>query len=97
MARKRKKKQLSVLEEALLLINSTPDKIPDELINAEKVAERLTGKKLKPNKKLSYQLKATLRNCRTATTRIKRANTLLIKHYKTLLKLNKKISLLTIK
>lgn len=95
MAR-RKKKQPSLLNEALKLINSTPDKVPDELINAEKVSELLTGKKIKPNKKLSYQLKATVRNAKNAITRMKRAETLLIKHYKYLLKLNKKINSLKI-
>lgn len=69
-----------MVDPALLQIKT----VPADIINAEKVYERLQDKKLNPNKKLSTKIKAAIRNYQNAVTRKKRADTLLEKHYKIL-------------
>lgn len=86
MRRKRAKKQVPFLDATLLAIKQ----VPDDIINAEKVMEKLTNKKLSPKQKASVKLKAAFKNYRNAVTRKKRADTLLEKHYKILIRLKKK-------
>jgi hypothetical protein len=61
--------------------------VPESLRIAEKVAERMTGKKSKSKHKASVRYSAAIRNYRTAVTRYKRAETLLDKHHKLLTKI----------
>lgn len=89
MAKRRRKKKIekSLIDYSLLAVN-----IPEALINAEKVADRLQGKKTKPKHKASVQWKAAKRNYAKAITRRKLADTLLEKHFKILSRYVKKYS-----
>lgn len=84
----RRQKQKPLIDDFLLSIKD----VPQHLVNADKVTERLIGKKLKPHQKNSVKFKAAINNYRNAVTRSKRADTLLQKHYKILLKLVNKFS-----
>lgn len=87
--RKRKKKvETSLIDETLLAIKN----VPPEIIQAERVTEKILNKKLKPSKKASVQYKAAIKNYQTAVTRYKRSSTLLKKHYRILLKMVKQYS-----
>lgn len=67
--------------------------VPPEIITAEKVAEKILGKKIPLKKKQSTKLKAAIKNYRTAITRHRRAETLLEKNYKLLKRQIKKSNL----
>lgn len=85
---KRKRKEKPLIDDFLLSIKD----VPAHLVQADKVAEKLLGKKLKPHQKNSVKFKAAINNYRKAVTRMKRAETLLQKHYKVLLRLANKFS-----
>ena len=91
MVRRKKssKKTDSFIDPALLAIKT----VPPEIITAEKVTEKITGKKLKYKQKNSTQIRAAIKNYQKAVSRDKRANTILKKHYKELLRLKKKFNL----
>lgn len=81
--RKRKPQETPLINQTLLQLRN----VPPEIIQAEKVAEKLLNKKLKPGKKQSTKIKSAIRNYQKGVTRYKLAGTLLKKHYKTLLKI----------
>lgn len=85
---KRKRKDKPLIDDFLLSIKE----VPEHLVKAEKVTERLLNKKLTPKQKNSTKFKAAINNYRKAVTRKKRADTLLEKHYKILLRLVNKFS-----
>lgn len=85
---KRKRKDNPLIDDFLL---STKE-VPGHLVQAEKVTEKLLNKKLTPKQKNSVKFKAAINNYRTAVTRMKRAETLLQKHYKIFLRLVNKFS-----
>lgn len=80
------KKKTPEIDEFLLSIKD----VPKHIVQAEEVAQRLMNKKLTRKQKNSIKYKAALKNYRTAVTRKRRADTLLQKRYKALLKLVKK-------
>lgn len=84
--RRTKKKLPAMVDPALLQIK----KVPADIINAEKVTERLTNTKLNAKRKLSTKIKAAIKNYQNAVTRKKRADTLLEKHFKILSRYSKK-------
>lgn len=81
--RKRARKQKPLIDEFLLSIKE----VPEHLVQAEKVTEKLLNKKLRPDQKKSVQFQRAISNYRNAVTRKKRADTLLEKNYKILLRL----------
>lgn len=85
---KRKRKDKPLIDDFLLSIKE----VPQHLVIAEKVTEKILNKKLTPKQKNSTKYKAAINNYRTAVTRMKRAETLLQKHYKILLRLVNKFS-----
>lgn len=86
---KRRKKELpKFVDKSLLAIK----KVPEKIVNAEKVAEVLLNKKMVQKRKASVRYKAAIKNYQTAVTRYKRASTLLEKHFKILTKITLKHS-----
>lgn len=85
MAR-RKRREADLIDDFLLSIKD----VPAHLVHAEKVTEKLLNKKLTPKQKTSVKFRAAINNYRKAVTRKKRADTLLEKHYKVLLRLANK-------
>ena len=81
--RKKKKQDHAFINDALLAIKT----VPAEILHAEKVTEKLIGKKLSPAKKQSIKIRSAINNYQTAVTRYRRASTLLKKHYKAILKI----------
>lgn len=86
--KRRKKKDQPLIVADLLQIK----KVPEQILIAEKVTEKLLDKKLTPKQKASVKYKAAIKNYRKAVTRYKLAETLLKKHTKILTRLNKKHS-----
>jgi exonuclease VII small subunit len=86
MRRKKRIKEVRFIEPELLQLK----KVPEDVVNAERVVEKLTNKKLTPKQKASLKLKVAIKNYQKAVTRKKRADTLLEKHYKTLKRLKEK-------
>jgi hypothetical protein len=86
--RKRARKEKPLIDDFLLSIKE----VPEHLVKAEKITEKLLNKKLTPRQKNSVKFKAAINNYRKAVTRKKRADTLLEKHYKILLRLVNKFS-----
>jgi len=76
-----KKKEL--INEFLLAIKD----VPKNIVQAEKVTEKLLNKKLTRKQKTSIKYKSALSNYKKAVRRYKLANTLLEKHYKVLQRL----------
>lgn len=85
---KRRRKEKPLIDDFLLSIKE----VPEHLVIAEKVTEKLLNKKLRPDQKKSVLYKSAITNYRTAVTRMKRAETLLQKHYKILLRLVNKFA-----
>lgn len=77
------------IDSYLLTIKS----VPIEIVQSEKVHEKLLNKKLSRKQKTSLKIKAALKNYKKSVTRFNLANTLLTKHFKTLSKLVKKYEL----
>lgn len=75
--KRRTKKLPAMVDPALLSIKQ----VPADIINAEKVTERLTNTKLNAKRKLSTKIKAAIKNYQNAVTRKKRADTESMKHY----------------
>lgn len=59
-------------------------KVPAQIVQAEKVTERLLAKKLTRKQKTSVKYSSALANYKKAVRRYKLAETLLQKHFKTL-------------
>lgn len=68
--------------------------ISHKLVTTEKVKEKLLNKKIPLKRRESTTVRAAIKNFQNAHTRSKRANTLLEKHSKTMLKIMKKYSYL---
>lgn len=85
MKRRKKKVVPSLIDSKLL-----NTKVPDKIVTAEKVTEKLTKRKVLPKHKISTKYKAAISNYSKAVTRYKRAGTLLEKHHKALTKFIKK-------
>ncbi len=76
--------------DTLILPELLRAKVPQQLLQAEKVTSKITGKKPKRKYLQSTKYKAAISNYRKAVTRKKRADTLLAKNHKILLRYIKK-------
>lgn len=78
-----KSKNEKLVDEFLLAIKD----VPKNIVESEKVTEKLLNKKLTPKQKTSVKYKAALKNYKKAVRRYRLATTLLQNHFKTLTKL----------
>lgn len=74
------KKAKTMVDEFLLAIQD----VPRQIVEAEKVTEKLLNKKLTRKQKTSIKYRAALSNYKKAVRRYRLANTLLEKHFKVL-------------
>lgn len=74
------KKKINMVDEYLLSIKE----VPKNIVQSERVTEKLLNKKLTRKQKTSVKYKAALTNYKKAVRRFKLANTLLEKHFKVL-------------
>lgn len=75
-----KKNKNEMVDEFLLSIQE----VPKNIVQAEKVTEKLLNKKLSRKQKASVKYKSAISNYKKAVRRYKLANTLLEKHFKIL-------------